>query len=74
MEGILRRWSFVGETVLPNEPAAFYRVSVRCGFASSYAFRAAIASYRQGLRAVYQRYLKLGSSFRAKAKRPAGLA
>ena len=56
VEGILRRWSFAGETVLPNEPAPFYRVSVRCGFASPDAFREAIASYRQALRAVYQRY------------------
>jgi len=30
VEGILRRWSFEGETVLPDDPAPFYRVSVRC--------------------------------------------
>jgi glutamate-ammonia-ligase adenylyltransferase len=30
IEGILRRWSFEGETTLPNEAAPFYRVSVRC--------------------------------------------
>src|SRR5208282_2198590 len=33
VEGILRRWSYEGETVLPDDPAPYYRVSVRCGFA-----------------------------------------
>ena len=32
VEGILRRWSYEGETVLPDDPAPYYRVSVRCGF------------------------------------------
>ncbi len=34
LEGILRRWSYEGETVLPDDPAPYYRVSVRCGFAT----------------------------------------
>ena len=34
VEGILRRWSYEGEIVLPDDPAPYYRVSVRCGFAT----------------------------------------
>jgi len=54
IEGILRRWSFEGETELPIDPAPFYRVSVRCGFASPDEFRQAVAGYRRAIRQVYQ--------------------
>jgi [glutamine synthetase] adenylyltransferase / [glutamine synthetase]-adenylyl-L-tyrosine phosphorylase len=54
LEGILRRWSYEGETVLPDDPAPYYRVSVRCGFATPEAFREALAGWRQAIRAVYQ--------------------
>jgi glutamate-ammonia-ligase adenylyltransferase len=53
VEGILRRWSYEGETVLPDDPAPYYRVSVRCGFASSDDFRAAVASWRTDIREGY---------------------
>jgi glutamate-ammonia-ligase adenylyltransferase len=53
IEGILRRWSYEGETVLPDAPAPYYRVSVRCGFATPEAFRAAIAAWRKVIREVY---------------------
>ena len=53
VEGILRRWSYEGETVLPDDSAPFYRVSVRCGFSSPEAFRSAIASWRAAIREVY---------------------
>jgi glutamate-ammonia-ligase adenylyltransferase len=53
VEGILRRWSYEGETVLPDEPEPFYRVSVRCGFAGPEEFRAALAKWRKDVRAVY---------------------
>jgi glutamine synthetase adenylyltransferase len=53
VEGILRRWSYEGETVLPDDPAPYYRVSVRCGFSTPEAFRAALAQWRQGIREVY---------------------
>jgi glutamate-ammonia-ligase adenylyltransferase len=53
VEGILRRWSFEGETLLPADPSAFYRVSVRCGFSSPEAFRAAVSGWRRNIRAVY---------------------
>lgn len=55
VEGILRRWSYEGETVLPDDPAPYYRVSVRCGFDSPEAFRDALASWRAAIREVYSR-------------------
>jgi hypothetical protein len=55
VEGILRRWSFEGETVLPDEEAPFYRVSVRCGFKTSEDFRLAVAGYRKEIRAVFDK-------------------
>jgi glutamate-ammonia-ligase adenylyltransferase len=56
VEGILRRWSYEGETVLPDDPAPYYRVSVRCGFATPEAFRAALAAWRAAVREVYLKY------------------
>ena len=53
VEGILRRWSYEGETVLPDDPAPYYRVSIRCGFASPQAFRQAMADCRSAIRSVY---------------------
>jgi glutamate-ammonia-ligase adenylyltransferase len=53
LEGILRRWSYEGETVLPDDPAPYYRVSVRCGFATPEAFREALAQWRRAIREVY---------------------
>jgi glutamate-ammonia-ligase adenylyltransferase len=55
VEAILRRWSYEGETVLPDDPAPFYRVSVRCGFDSPEAFRAALAKWRENIRAGYNK-------------------
>jgi glutamate-ammonia-ligase adenylyltransferase len=54
VEGILRRWSYEGEAVLPDDPAPFYRVSVRCGFATPEAFRKALAEWRGSIRAAYK--------------------
>ena len=53
VEGILRRWSYEGETVLPDDPAPFYRVSIRCGFAGPDDFRAALAEWRGAIRRSY---------------------
>jgi glutamate-ammonia-ligase adenylyltransferase len=53
LESILRRWSFEGEVVLPLDPAAYYRVAVRCGFQTSEAFREALARWRKAIREVY---------------------
>jgi glutamate-ammonia-ligase adenylyltransferase len=59
VEGILRRWSYEGETVLPDDPAPYYRVSVRCGFPSPEAFRAALGGWRRAIREVYARVFEL---------------
>lgn len=58
VEGILRRWSYEGETVLPDDPAPYYRVSVRCGFASPEHFRKALAECRGAIRSVYLKVFK----------------
>jgi glutamate-ammonia-ligase adenylyltransferase len=58
VEGILRRWSFEGEAVLPVDPAAFYRVAVRCGFASPEDFRHAVAGWRKNIREEYSRFFE----------------
>jgi glutamine synthetase adenylyltransferase len=55
IEGILRRWSYEGETVLPDDPAPFYRVSVRCGFETPEKFRRAVAGYRQAIRQIFEK-------------------
>ncbi len=60
VEGILRRWSYEGETVLPDDAAAYYRVSVRCGFSSPEAFRQAMANWRKAIREVYARVFEGG--------------
>ena len=53
VEGILRRWSYEGETVLPDDPAPYYRVSVRCAFATPGDFRDAMAEWRRAIRHAY---------------------
>jgi [glutamine synthetase] adenylyltransferase / [glutamine synthetase]-adenylyl-L-tyrosine phosphorylase len=53
VEGILRRWSYAGETVLPDDPAPLYRVAVRCGYTAAGHFLRAVAEYRAAIRRVY---------------------
>jgi glutamate-ammonia-ligase adenylyltransferase len=53
IEGILRRWSFAGESVLPDEPAPLYRVAIRCGFPDADGFMKAVSEYRAAIRSVY---------------------
>jgi glutamate-ammonia-ligase adenylyltransferase len=60
MEGILRRWSFEGEILLPDDEPAQHRVAVRCGFASAGDFMRALAETRAALRAVYGRFFRRG--------------
>jgi len=45
---------------LPDDSAPYYRVSVRCGFATPEAFRQALASWRQAIREVYLRVFQPG--------------
>jgi len=53
VEAILRRWSFAGETVLPDDPAPLYRVAVRCGWSSADDFMEALGRYRAAIREAY---------------------
>src|SRR5205807_2216839 len=46
IECVLRRWSFEGEAVLPDDPAPLYRVAVRCGFADADSFMKAVGKQR----------------------------
>jgi glutamine synthetase adenylyltransferase len=55
VEAILRRWSYEGETVLPDDPAPYYRVSVRCGFATPEEFGNALAKWRKAIREVCEK-------------------
>ncbi|RME90469.1 MAG: bifunctional [glutamate--ammonia ligase]-adenylyl-L-tyrosine phosphorylase/[glutamate--ammonia-ligase] adenylyltransferase [Verrucomicrobia bacterium] len=56
IEAILRRWSYEGETELPVDPAARYRVAVRCGFGAAEDLLAAVARYRAHIREVYREF------------------
>ncbi len=59
VEAILRRWSDQGETVLPDDAPAFYRVSVRCGFNTPEEFRDTLAKWRKAIREVYRKVFSL---------------
>jgi glutamate-ammonia-ligase adenylyltransferase len=58
IEAILRRWSFAGETVLPDDPAPMYRVAVRCGWRHADGFMKALAGYREAIREVYLKVMR----------------
>jgi len=55
VEGILRRWSFEGEVLLPDDEPALRRVAVRCGFPGPGEFMRAMGETRAVLRAAYLR-------------------
>jgi glutamate-ammonia-ligase adenylyltransferase len=55
VEGILRRWSYEGETVLPDQDAPYQRVAIRCGFPDSESFRKHIAKCRAAIRKAWTR-------------------
>ncbi|MBI3417956.1 MAG: bifunctional [glutamate--ammonia ligase]-adenylyl-L-tyrosine phosphorylase/[glutamate--ammonia-ligase] adenylyltransferase [Verrucomicrobia bacterium] len=57
IESILRRWSYEGEVLLPDNPAPLQRVAVRCGFADAAAFMQAVDDHRAAIRSVYERQL-----------------
>jgi glutamine synthetase adenylyltransferase len=61
VEGILRRWSFVGETVMPEDPAPLYRVAVRCGFQTVESFQEAVTRCRSVIREAYRFIFRLAS-------------
>jgi [glutamine synthetase] adenylyltransferase / [glutamine synthetase]-adenylyl-L-tyrosine phosphorylase len=62
MEAILRRWSYEGEALLPDDPAPMYRVAVRCGWRSAEEFTRAVAGYRAALREGYVQFFSAGVS------------
>jgi glutamate-ammonia-ligase adenylyltransferase len=57
MESILRRWSFEGEALLPDDAAAQHRVAVRCGYPDPASFLADVARWREQIRAIYLKTL-----------------
>lgn len=62
IEGILRRWSFEGEILLPDDEPARHRVAVRCGFAGAADFMKSLKETRAALRAVYLRHFRRGQT------------
>jgi glutamine synthetase adenylyltransferase len=68
IEGILRRWSFEGETVLPVEAAPYLRVAVRCGFRDAEQFSGALRETRSAIRAVYDRFFGRGLNRRSTSR------
>jgi glutamate-ammonia-ligase adenylyltransferase len=69
VEGILRRWSYEGETVLPDDPEPFYRVAVRCGLATPEEFGKALAKWRKAIREVYRKVFDAKTSGRQEENR-----
>lgn len=57
IECILRRWSFEGEVLLPDDPEPLYRVAVRCGFQDASAFMQHVKTIRDHIRMVYSKTL-----------------
>lgn len=57
IESILRRWSYEGETELPDDPAPMYRVAVRCGFKNAADFLREVRKWRSAIREVSLRVL-----------------
>ena len=68
IEGILRRWSFAGETVLPDELAPLRRVAVRAGFESGEELLAAVARDRAAIRAGDESVLRSNQVGRGSSK------
>ncbi len=68
IEGILRRWSFEGEILLPDDEPAQHRVAVRCGFARAGDFMCSLKETRAALRAVYLRHFRREGRVIIKAK------
>ena len=55
LEKVLRRWSYEGESVLPDTDAPLLRVAIRCGFNNIEAFLNAVRKWRTDIREVYTR-------------------
>lgn len=66
MEAILRRWSYEGEALLPDDPAPLYRVAVRCGWRNSDELMKALAGWRAAVRGIHDRFFGVVKNTRAK--------
>lgn len=55
LEKVLRRWSYEGESVLPDTDAPLLRVAIRCGFDGIESFMSALSKWRCSIREVYLR-------------------
>jgi glutamate-ammonia-ligase adenylyltransferase len=60
VESILRRWSYEGETVLPDDAPAQLRVAIRCGFGAIDDFMRALDAMRAAIHSVYASYFRGG--------------
>ena len=61
IEGILRRWSYESETLLPDDCPALYRVAVPCGFQNAEEFIKAVGGYHAAIREIYQKVLSFAA-------------
>lgn len=57
LEKVLRRWSYEGESVLPDTPAPLLRVAIRCGFDGIDSFMKALERWRGAIREVCLRVI-----------------
>lgn len=55
VEGVLRRWNYASESVLPEESAPRERVALRCGYSSGKAFMKEVDQCRKVIRSIYNR-------------------
>ena len=56
LEHILRRWSYEGETLLPDDEDALYRVSVRCGIPSAEKLLSEVTGWRKDVREIFDKF------------------
>jgi glutamate-ammonia-ligase adenylyltransferase len=70
VEGILRRWSFAGETVLPDQEAPLYRVAVRCGWRTSAEFMKAVGEWRRTIREAFNEVFSAATTRSSKFQAP----
>lgn len=57
VEGVLRRWSYKGESLLPDSPAPLRRVALRCDSVNANDFMKDVEECRTNIRSVYDRVL-----------------
>ena len=56
LEHILRRWSYEGEVLLPDDEDALYRVSVRYGIPSAEKLLTEVTGWRKNVREVFDKF------------------